>query len=88
MIIKDPQALDVGSEKFFLNKLGLLNQNASGMEQKKLQDYLKKAMEQCAKRLLELLYRPGEGDLNRKYWIGLARRPFLGHKVTDKQYSL
>ena len=88
MIIKDPQALDVGSDKFFLNKLGLLTPNANGMEQKKLKDYLKKAMEECAKRLLECLYRPNEGDLNRKYWIGLAKKPFLGHKFTEKQYQM
>ena len=45
-------------------------------------------MEECAKRLLELLYRPGEGDFNRKYWVGLGKRPFMGHKFTDKQYAL
>mmetsp|Transcript_17256 Transcript_17256/g.23278 ORF Transcript_17256/g.23278 Transcript_17256/m.23278 type:complete len:102 (-) Transcript_17256:104-409(-) len=86
MIIADPQATDVSSDRFFLNKLGLLSPNSSGMEKKKLQDYLKKAMEQCAKRLLECLYRAGEGDLNRKYWVGLGKRPYLGHKFTEKMY--
>ena len=77
----------MGNSAFILAKFGFLAPNPSPAEKRKLSDYLKKLMEECAKRLLELLYRNGEGDLNRKYWVGLGRRPFLGQKFTDKQYQ-
>ena len=85
--MNDAEATDVGSPNFFLNKLGILDPGR-GAEQNKLVTYLKKLMEECSKRLLELLYKPNEGDLNRKYWIGLGKRPYLGHKFTSQQYSL
>ena len=84
----DPKAIDVGTPTFFMNKLGLLSPGGSGPEKKKLSDYLKKIMEECAKRLLEYLYREQEGDMNRKFWIAMGKRPFLGQKFTDKQYQL
>ena len=87
-IVNDPKAVEVGMETFFMNKLGLLNIKAPVAEKRKLGDYLKKLMQECAKRLLEYLFRAGEGDLNRKYWVGMGKRPFLGQKFTDKQYSV
>ena len=57
-------------------------------EKRKCTDQLKKMMEECAKRLLEYLYRgPAEGDFNRKFWLGLGKKPFLGQKFVDKQYQ-
>ena len=88
MIVKDPQAFTCDNQAFFLNKLGLLSPARSNADITKLNTYLKKIMEECGKRLLELLYRPSEGDMNRKYWIGLGKRPFMGHKFCDKQYQL
>lgn len=85
-IVADPKATDVTSATFFMNKLGLLNGNASGSEKQKLEAYFKKMAEECSKRLLEYLYRAGEGDMNRKFWMGMGKRPFLGQKFTDKQY--
>ena len=44
-------------------------------------------MDECSKRLLEYLYRESEGDMNRKFWMGMGKKPFLGQKFVDKQYS-
>ena len=44
-------------------------------------------MTECSKRLLELLYREGEGNMNRKFWLGMGKKPFLGQKFIDKQYQ-
>ena len=41
-------------------------------------------MEECGKRLVEMLYRSTDGDLNRKYWLGMGKRPFLEQKFTTK----
>ena len=86
--MNDPQAIDVSTETFFMNRLGLLNMKAPMAERRKLGDYLKKLMQECSKRLLEYLFRAGEGDLNRKFWVGMGKKPFLGQKFTDKQYSV
>ena len=86
MIAADPAPIDIGTATFFMNKLGLLQANAA--QKKKCQDYLKKLLEETSTRLLELLYREGEGDMNRKFWMGMAKRPFLGQKFIDKQIAL
>ena len=89
LVKDDPKAIAFTESSHFLNKLGLLNPNSSVAEKRKLVDYMKKAMEETAKRLHEYLFREGEGDLNRKFWVGLAKgKPFLGQKFTDKQYTL
>ena len=49
---------------------------------------MKKLIEECNKRLFAYLFKEGEGDLNRKYWMGLAKRPFLGQKFTETQYAI
>ena len=67
-----------------MNKLGLLTANPTLQERQKLVSYLKQAMEECSKRLLEYLYRPSEGEMNRKFWIALAKKPFMGMKFTEK----
>ncbi len=86
-IVADAKAYEVGQQTFFMNKLGLLNANCSGQEQQKLSAHLKKMTAECAKRLLEYLYRPVEGDMNRKFWLAMGKRPFMGQKFTDKQYQ-
>ena len=86
MIVADPGAIDITNATFFMNKLGLLQ--ANGAQAKKCKDYLKKLIEETSTRLQELLYREGEGDMNRKYWMGMSKRPFLGQKFIDKQIAL
>ena len=70
-----------------MNKLGLLGANPNVADRRKVSDYLKKLMDECSKRLLEYLYREGEGDMNRKYWFGMGKKPFLGQKFVDKMYQ-
>ena len=81
------KAIDITNQTFFMNKLGLLKPSNSPAEKTKSTNQLKKMMEECAKRLLEYLYRGQEGDLNRKFWFGLGKKPFLGQKFVDKQYQ-
>ena len=69
-----------------MNKLGLLVAGGAP-EKRKCTDYMKKLMEECSKRLLEYLYRPQEGEMNRKFWMGMGKKPFLGQKFVDKQYA-
>ena len=88
MIVADPKAIDIGTPTFFMNKLGLLPPGSAAAEKRKCTDYLKKIMEECSKRLLEYLHREGEGEMNRKFWLGMGKRPFLGQKFVDKQYAL
>ena len=87
-VVADANGTDINSEAHFLAKLGLLNIKAPLAEKRKLQDYLKKLTTECSKRLLEYLFRAGEGDFNRKFWIGMGKRPFLGQKYTDRQYTV
>ena len=86
-IVADPKAGDIANNTFFMNKLGLLKATNAPAEKTKCTNQLKKMMEECAKRLLEYLYRGPEGDLNRKFWLGLGKKPFLGQKFVDKQYQ-
>ena len=85
-ICNDAAAINVGESSFFMNKLGLLSANSPVAEKRQCSEYLKKLMKECSKRLLEYLFREGEGDMNRKFWVGLGKRPFLGQKFVDKQY--
>ena len=64
----------------------MINSNNQA-EKRKCTEYLKKCMDECSKRLLEYLYRPSEGEMNRKFWMGMGKKPFLGQKFVDKQYS-
>ena len=86
-IITDAKTVDVLAPTFFMVKLGLM-QPGQMAEKRKCTDQLKKCMEETAKRLLECLYRGEEGEMNRKYWFGMGKKPFLGQKFVDKQYQL
>ena len=86
-IVGDAQAIDISQPTFFMNKLGLMKPGALA-EKRKCTDFMKKCMDETAKRLLEVLFRAGEGDMNRKFWMGMGKKPFLGQKFVDKQYSI
>ena len=86
-IMNDAQATDCGNNTFFMNKMGMLSQAKSPAEKTKCAAQMKKMMDECSKRLLEYLYRPQEGDMNRKFWMALGKKPFMGQKFTDKQYA-
>ena len=86
-IVADPKAIEFTAPTFFMNKLGLMINSNNAAEKRKCTEYLKKCMDECSKRLLEYLYRPSEGEMNRKFWMGMGKKPFLGQKFVDKQYS-
>ena len=86
LIMAEPSILDVQSANHFMNKLGLLKVNPTISEKQKCAEYLKTLMRECSKRLLEYLYRPEEGEMNRKFWLGFGKKTFLGQKFVDKQF--
>ena len=57
MIVADAKAIAITDSTFFMNKLGLIPANGAAAEKKKCTDYLKKAMDETSKRLLEYLWR-------------------------------
>ena len=78
MIVADAKSIAITDSSFFMNKLGLLPAGSAPAEKKKCTDYLKKAMDETSKRLLEYLWRAEEGEMNRKFWLGMGKKPFLG----------
>lgn len=65
---------------FFMRKLGLLSAPKGGSEEMKFGKYVTQLEEECAARLLEILYAHNAMDL--KFWVGMGRKPFLGQKYS------
>ena len=65
---------------FFMRKLGLLTAPKGASEEQKFSKYVTQLKEECAARLLEILYANNAMDL--KFWVGMGRRPFLGQKYS------
>ena len=72
---------------FFMNSLGLLT-DGSGAQRMQMDKYLQNCKVECAKRLLNHLYHPQTGDLDRKFWITFGKTPFLGQKFTTKNFHI
>ena len=88
LITAADQGYDVTGQTFFMNKLGLLKSNPTAAEKSKCVEHMKMLTKECAKRLLEYLYRPQEGDMNRPFWLGMARKPFLGQQYINKPFNI
>jgi hypothetical protein len=52
------------------------------VEEDKARKYCTQLKEECAARLLQIIYANNSMDL--KFWLAFGRRPFLGQKFNDK----
>ena len=62
-----------GQTGFFMK--GLCTQNPR--EDDKFKKYLAQCKQECAKRLLEILFHPQWGTLDLKFWLAFSKRKFL-----------
>ena len=81
------EAVDANAKNFFMRALGLLKEGDAAQAMK-MAKYLKECKEECAKRLLNILYDKETGDMDRKYWLTFGKRLFLGQKFTDKNFHV
>ena len=49
----------------------------SPKEDDKFRKYLLQCKQECAKRLMDILYNPEWGTLDLKFWLAFAKRKFL-----------
>ena len=70
-----------------MRNLGLIDQG-NAAEGAKMSKYLKEAKEECAKRLLNILYDKETGEMDRKYWCMFGKRNFLGQKFTNTNFHV
>jgi hypothetical protein len=70
----------IPTNDFFMNDL-LTNEGNKA----KMTDYLMKVKEECAKRLLDVLFHPEHGDMDCKYWLRFGKKDmsFLGRKFNN-----
>ena len=47
-------------------------------EEDKYKKYLLQCKQECAKRLMDILYNPEWGTLDLKFWLMFAKRKFMG----------
>ena len=71
-----------GDSKFFMKQLGLIIAPKGAAEEDKFRKYLSQIKEECAGRLVQIIYANGAMDL--KFWLAFGRKPFLGQKFNDK----
>lgn len=64
-----------------MRKLGLLAQSANQAEEMRFNKYISSLKDECAKRLVQTIFSNDAMDL--KYWLGFARRPFLGQRFNN-----
>ena len=62
------------STSFFMKDL--IKYNAK--EDDKWKKYMQQCKQETAKRLMDILYNPEWGTLDLKFWLGFAKKKFLG----------
>ena len=60
---------------FFMGNLVLKGRPTS--EEERFKGFLKQAREECAIRLLNILYHPEYGTMDLKFWLAFSKRKFL-----------
>jgi hypothetical protein len=68
-------------EKFFMSPL---LDSSKPNDVTKAKKYLMDAKEECAKRLLEILWHPEHGDIDLKFWLVFGKKNFVGYKFNNK----
>lgn len=58
--------------------MGTLVQKGRGTsEEEKFRQYVKQLKEECAGRLMHMLYNPQYGTMDLKFWLAFSKRKFL-----------
>ena len=60
---------------FFMGNLVLKGRGSS--EEEKFRQYVKQLKEECAGRLMMMLYHPQYGTMDLKFWLAFAKKKFL-----------
>jgi hypothetical protein len=68
-------------EKFFMSPL---LDSSKPNDVTKAKKYLMDVKEECAKRLLEILWHPEHGDIDLKFWLVFGKKNFVGYKFNNK----
>ena len=75
MMIAGEQVASPSSPGFFMGNLVLKGRGTS--EEERFKGFLKQAREECAVRLLNILYNPEYGTMDLKFWLAFAKKKFL-----------
>ena len=63
------------SPGFFLASLVVKGKGTA--EEEKFKQYLKQLKEECALRMMNILYNPQYGTMDLKFWLAFSKRKFL-----------
>jgi len=65
-----------------MRQLGQIIASKSAGEEDKYKKYLAQLKEECARRLIDIIY--GNNSLDLKFWLAFGKKPFLGQRFDDK----
>jgi hypothetical protein len=65
-----------------MRQLGQIVASKSSSEEDKYKKYLQQIKEECASRLVAIIFDNNAMDL--KFWLQFGKKPFLGQRFNDK----